>query len=76
MLCELITTESHAAELLAMMKKCGIESTGEMMAWAFSVLGWAVEESERGRVIATIDREANAFDQLHMPVLEAIRRRA
>lgn len=76
MRCELVTTEAHAGELLAMMKKCGIQSTREMMEWALSALAWAVDESEAGHEIASIDRTSNTFHALHMPPLLKIRRHA
>lgn len=71
---ELQLSEARAAELLGMMEKCGISTTRELMEWAITAFAWAVEESEQGREIIAIDRQASGFTTLAMPVLQRIQR--
>ena len=72
---EIITDEATAARLLKLMERCGIKTTQELMSYATATLEWAVDESERGHVVAALDRKQNTFVAHEMPLLETIRKR-
>lgn len=73
---EIITDEATAARLLQLMERCGIKSTQELISCATATLEWAVDESERGNVVASLDRKQNTFKEHEMPLLQNIRQRA
>lgn len=61
-------------ELEVLMEVCNLTTKKDLFNNALSILQWAVEESERGNVIASINDSENKIRELTTPALAAARR--
>ncbi len=58
------------AQIEELKEKTGISTYKELFNNALTILAWAVEQRESGRMVASIDEEQNQFRELQMPTLE------
>ena len=68
-------TEESLTQLDALREEAGLESMKDLVNNALTLLGWAVTEAKKGRLIASVDEQAQSFKELSMPVLEELRRK-
>ena len=61
-------------DMSRLMRLTSVRSRRELFDHALSLFEWAVEEVQRGNVIAALDVEANTYQRLEMPSLRAARR--
>ncbi|EPR7090088.1 hypothetical protein ACU79H_004286 [Vibrio fluvialis] len=66
--------EDRVKELEEMMLKCGVSTRKELFNNALTILEWAIEESEMGHEVASIDRTDKQFFALRMPILTEVRK--
>lgn len=65
--------DERLRELDAMRERLGIKTLRELLNNALTVLEWAVEQSARGREIASVNAEGESYQPLDMPILSAAR---
>jgi hypothetical protein len=53
-------------------RKTGIKDEGELFNNALTILAWAIEQRERGRQVASMDREKRTYRELQMPIFDRI----
>ena len=68
--------DDQLAEFEAMMAEGGLSTKRELLNNALTLLGWAMDEVDDGRVIASLDEKAQSYKQLSMPVLSGRKARA
>jgi hypothetical protein len=64
--------ESKVKDLEALMSESGTQTKNELFNNALTLLEWAVEETKRKRVIASVDEGNSTYNELHMPILSAV----
>lgn len=69
-------SEGKVQALKELMKKADIATQKELINNALTVLEWIVSETERGRIIASINEETMSYKQLAMPILSAVAEKA
>jgi hypothetical protein len=52
--------------------EAGLATRKDLFNNALALLNWAVREVKRGRVIASVDEDAQRFTELQMPMLDAV----
>ena len=68
--------EERVRELEALMKECDIATKKDLFNNALTLLEWAVRESEKGRIVASVDEENQRYRELQMPAFSAVSARA
>jgi len=63
----------RAKEIDELMKDCGVETKKELFNNALSLLKWAIRETKKGNVIASVDEENGNYRELQMPIFETVR---
>lgn len=58
----------------SLMKECGITSRKDYFDNALTLFEWAIEESKKGHIIATVDIQAANYNPVLLPVLIQIKR--
>lgn len=69
-------SESHLKELEDLMARADITTKKELFNYAINLLEWAVKESEKGNVIASVDEKDGRYREIQMPVFSAAARNA
>jgi hypothetical protein len=64
--------ESKVKDLEALMSESGTQTKKEIFNNALTLLEWAVKETKRKRVIASVDEGTATYNELHMPILSAV----
>jgi hypothetical protein len=64
--------ESKVKDLEALMSESGTQTKKELFNNALTLLEWAVKETKRKRVIASVDEGTATYNELHMPILSAV----
>jgi hypothetical protein len=64
--------ESKVKDLEALMSESGTQTKKELFNNALTLLEWAVKETKRKRVIASVDEGTSTYNELHMPILSAV----
>lgn len=65
-------TDKQLRDLEALMDRCDISTKKGLFDNALALLDWAVGERARGRIIASIDEQAEHYHELLMPVLNSV----
>lgn len=60
---------SQMERLNWLMNACDLETRKDLFNTALSLLEWSVDEVRKGRVIASVDREAKHIVEITMPAL-------
>jgi hypothetical protein len=68
--------EERVKEINNLMVRCGLSTKKDLFNNAMSILEWAVEEVEAGKVVAGVDRAEQRYEVLRMPILDAAAKRA
>jgi hypothetical protein len=68
--------EAKVQELKALMEETGVETYKDLFNNALTLLEWAIEEVEDGRVLASVDEQNDKYRVLVMPILERMAKRA
>ena len=62
-------------EIEDLMKRTSTSTKKEFINNALTLLEWAIEETENGRVIASLDEQNKSYKELVMPILAAVKRK-
>jgi hypothetical protein len=65
-------TEGQLKELKAIMEKTKVRTKKNLINNALTLFEWAVQEKERGRIIASVDEASEKYKEVTMPALSAI----
>jgi len=68
-------SDDKVREIEALMEESGISTKKQYVEYAFTLLGWALDQARRGRLIASVDEETERYRELSMPPLENLRSR-
>lgn len=68
--------DGQLAEFEALMAEGGVSTKRELLNNAITILGWAMDEVNDGRVIASLDEKAQSYKQLSMPILSGKKSKA
>ena len=68
--------EGRAKELNDLMVRCGLATKKDLFNNAMSLLEWAIEEVEAGKVVAAVDRAEQRYEVLRMPILDTAAKRS
>jgi hypothetical protein len=68
------TQEKDLDQLMNELKEFGIVTKKDLFNNSLALFEWAVRERKRARIIASIDESAERFHEVHLPVLDRIRR--
>jgi metal-responsive CopG/Arc/MetJ family transcriptional regulator len=66
--------DERVKELDALMETTGASTRKELFNNALTLFEWAVKEKKHGRMIASVDEQANHMKELLMPALESVRK--
>jgi hypothetical protein len=66
--------ESKVSELERLMEVSGVTTKRELFNNALTLLEWAIRESQKHRIIASLDEGEGTLRELQMPILSAARR--
>ena len=64
---------SHLEQL---MEKCGIRTKKEFINNALALLEWAIEEKEKGNILASVDEDQDRYKEVCLPGLSHVRSRS
>lgn len=64
--------ENKVRELEQLMEESGTATRKDLFNNALTLLEWALNESKRGNVIASINEQEHKYEELHMPILSAV----
>jgi hypothetical protein len=68
--------EKRVKELEALMEECDIATKKDLFNNALTLFEWAVRESEKGRIVASVDEENQRYRELQMPAFSTATARA
>jgi hypothetical protein len=68
-------TDDKALALSQMMVEAEIQTHRELFNVALTLLNWAMNEVKSGRVVASVDLDANVYSKLVIPVLDKLKSR-
>jgi len=68
-------SDDKVREIEALMEESGMSTKKQYVEYAFTLLGWALDQARRGRLIASVDEETERYRELSMPPLENLRSR-
>lgn len=68
-------SDEKVREIEELMEESGISTKKQYVEYAFTLLGWALEQARRGRLVASVDEETDRYRELSMPPLENLRGR-
>jgi hypothetical protein len=63
-------------ELEKLIAKTGVTTRKDLFENALTLLEWAVEQREQGRIIASVDEEEDFYRELVMPALASVKHEA
>lgn len=66
-------SEQRVKEVNDLMIKCGVSSKKEFFNNALTLLGWVIEEVERGNEITSLDKERKVHSVLRAPMLSSVK---
>lgn len=59
--------EDKLKEIEELQEAIGARTRTDLFNYALTLLKWALEEEEKGRIIASIDEEAGKYKQIEIP---------
>ena len=60
--------DGKLAEYEQLMEKCGIRTKKDLINYALTMLDWAVGETEKGNIIASLDESQDRYKELCLPI--------
>lgn len=73
---QIVMSDEEAANLEALRKKSGHTTMKSYLNDAFGLLEFAIQQTEEGREIASLNPKRNSFRALTTPALMTVRRKA
>jgi len=67
--------DTNFKELERLMAEAGVKTKTELLNNALTLLEWAVEQKERGRIIASVDEKDQKYQELLMPIFARVVRK-
>jgi len=64
-------TEDQNRGLEALKDKIKVRTKKDLINNALTLLEWAIQEREKGRIIASVDEQNDRYKELVMPILSA-----
>lgn len=66
-------SEEKIEELKDLREKCGLSNWNDFVNNALTLLVWAIRETNKGRVIASIDEKTKRYKEILLPALMHVR---
>jgi hypothetical protein len=66
--------EDRLEKIDDLMKKLDLKRRAELFNHGLSLLNWAINEREKGRIIASMDEEKGTYKELEIPIWSLVTR--